>query len=183
MTLPALRAAGATTLWWLIAVSFVACDSAPAPPPQAPVTSAHIQEPVSGGRLETWHRDLSQDEQRGGHTIDRHVGRTDEQLRERLRRERRISAASTYVDLVTAERIVGETLQDGRARIQRWSARAGRRPNLALDHEGSAGTVIGRSLRRGAREPEPCEDAVVVLTWDEARGDYFVLTSYPEIRR
>ncbi len=51
-------------------------------------------------------RDLSIDDARGGHTLKRHVGRTDAQLAERLAREH-VSAASTYPDRATAERVVG----------------------------------------------------------------------------
>ena len=43
--------------------------------------------------------DLEGDEVIGGHTIERHVGRTDRDLADRLRREPQISAASTYTDL------------------------------------------------------------------------------------
>ena len=39
--------------------------------------------------------DLARDEVRGGHTLDKHVGRSDSELRERLTTERNISAAST----------------------------------------------------------------------------------------
>jgi hypothetical protein len=46
-------------------------------------------------------RDLGGDESRGGHTLARHVGRTDSQLLDRLAREPRISAASTYTDRAT----------------------------------------------------------------------------------
>ena len=72
--------------------------------------------------------DLSQDEAAGGHTLKKHVGRTDEQLRERLRRERNISAASTYTDLETAERAVGIALEQNQAKIQRWLNREGGHP-------------------------------------------------------
>jgi hypothetical protein len=47
--------------------------------------------------------DLSRDEERGGHTLDKHVGRSDEELRQRLERERSISAASTWTDRAAAE--------------------------------------------------------------------------------
>jgi hypothetical protein len=43
-------------------------------------------------------RDLSQDEAAGGHILRKHVGQTDDELRERLERERRITGASTYTD-------------------------------------------------------------------------------------
>jgi hypothetical protein len=42
--------------------------------------------------------DLTAAERLGGHTLARHVGRTDAQLRDRLRREKNVSAASTYDD-------------------------------------------------------------------------------------
>lgn len=126
-------------------------------------------------------RDLSLDERRGGHTLARHVGRSDVELRERLRRER-ISAASTYTDRATAERVIGAVLVANERRIEAWLAREGNRPNLALDHRAPDGPVIGRSLRRGDRQPVPCRDAVVVLRWDRA-SSYFVLTSYPEAGR
>ena len=128
-------------------------------------------------------RDLAADEARGGHTLARHVGRTDAQLRDRLRREPGISAASTYGDRETAERVVGATLAWAGTRLRDWAGREGRRPNLALNYTGGAqGRPIGRSLRRGASGPQPCVDAVVVLRWDERRGDFYVLTSYPEVR-
>ncbi len=127
-------------------------------------------------------RDLARDEARGGHTIARHVGRTYEQLRERLRREKRINAASTYSDLDTAERVVGETLRREQERIASWLAREGPRPNLALDYSGGRDRPIGRSLRRGEHKVRPAYDAIVVLKWDGDQ-DFFVLTSYPEVPR
>ncbi len=126
-------------------------------------------------------RDLSQDETAGGHTLKKHVGRTDEQLRQRLEREGNISAASTYTDRETAERVVGAVLQQGQPRIRRWLEKPGGHPNLVLDYDGDAAHPIGRTLRRGDEKTEPCAHAVVVLRWEEP-GEYYVLTSYPECR-
>lgn len=190
-----------TTLWtgtlWrrvaplLAALALVACEAgvADAPHQRSDRPPAIAEAPPAPGPAGTTPaavpgaRDLREDERRGGHTLERHVGKTDEELRARLRRERRISAASTYTDLATAERVVGETLDRARRRVERWAARTGRRPNLALDFDGDPRVVIGRSLRRGDAAVEDCHDAVVVLRWDEASGDYVVLTSYPEVRR
>ena len=108
-------------------------------------------------------RDLSIDESRGGHTLARHVGRTDDELRERLRREPGISAASTYADRATAEAVVAETLLRDAERVRRWSEREGSRPNLALSYQGNRDRSIGRSLRRGRQQAVACTDAVVVL--------------------
>lgn len=132
---------------------------------------------AQSGRL----RDLARDEDRGGHTLARHVARSDQELRERLERERGISAASTYLDRDVAARIVARTLDANSERISRWIARGERRPNLALDYRGRRDEVIGRLLERGRTAPVSVTDAVVVLRADD--DDYFVLTSYPERRR
>jgi hypothetical protein len=124
---------------------------------------------------------LAAAERLGGHTLARHVGRTDDDLRERLRREPDIAAASTYPNRQTAERVIAATLQRFSRRIDEWRRRTGPRPNLALDYRGRKDEVIGRSLRRGDETVRACTDAVVVLRWHASGADY-VLTSYPECR-
>jgi hypothetical protein len=47
----------------------------------------------------------------------------------------------------------------------------------------SADHVIGRSMSRRRLEVRPCEDALVVVRWDDRRQRFYVLTSYPEERR
>ena len=127
-------------------------------------------------------RDLGFDEARGGHTLARHVGRTDEQLRARLRAQPQISAASTYPDRETAELVVAAILDAEGARIQSWSRRRGTRPNLALRTRRPRGPPVGRVLERGRRQPIDAHHALVVLRWDAKADSYYVLTSYPEIR-
>jgi len=124
--------------------------------------------------------DLERDEQRGGHTLSRHVARTDAQLAERLERERNISAASTWTDRETAEEMVAQALRAERRRVESWMRRGHPRANLALHY--SAGRPIGHSLRRGESASVPCTDAVIVL---RAVGpdSFYVLTAYPEAGR
>ena len=124
-------------------------------------------------------RDLSQDEAVGGHTLRRHVGRSNSELRDRLNHEPDISAASSYTDRETAEHVVGAVLQQAQPRIERWLNRPGGHPNLVLDYGGSH--PIGSTLHRGETLARPCSDAIVVLRWDGGRR-YHVLTSYPECR-
>jgi hypothetical protein len=152
---------------------------APAAPPRTPSSPSRVPQHVSLASP----RDLSVDETRGGHTLKRHVGLTESDLRERLRREPHVSAASTYDDVRTAEWVVGEALARSGSRLDAWRARTGRRPNLVIDYHGSAAHPIGRSLGRDDGSVRPCSDAIVVLKWDERAGDFFVLTSYPECRQ
>ena len=191
------RRASIRSIAWigLLALVFqVACQAAaPAPPPpQAsaapapapPVATREAPAPPqnrAASAVANTGYDLARDEARGGHTLARHVGRTDAQLQERLRREQ-ISAASTYTDRATAERVVARTLARQRSRVDQWLARTGSRPNLALDYRGDRGETIGRSLTRRSPKTIPCSDAVVVLRSDGNRG-FIVLTSYPEVSR
>jgi hypothetical protein len=122
--------------------------------------------------------DLSADEDRGGHTLRKHVGRSDDELRARLSRERNISAASTWTDRSAAEETVAQALRAEHPKIESWEDRGDRRANLALHY--NAGRVIGRTLLRDADQSVPSTHAVIVL---EADGPgFYVLTAYPEDR-
>ena len=142
-------------------------------PPPSPHSGAE-QAASSVGRGAA-SRDLSWDEQQGGHTLSRHVGRGERELAERLEREGGIAAASSFVDRATAERVVGLTLARDQDRVASWLRRD--RDNLTLDYRGTAEQTIGWVLLRGESRPVAARDARVVL---RKRGErYFVLTSYP----
>jgi hypothetical protein len=148
----------------------------------APVSTSHEEKDRASVAQSTAFApryDLARDEAQGGHTLKKHVRRTDAQLAERLRRERDISAASTWTDRETAEETVAEALADNRERIDSWIRRGSPRPNLALRY--NAGRVIGRSLRRGDDRAVSCTRAVIVLRPD-GPDRYYVLTTYPEAR-
>jgi len=161
------------------ALFLVACGAAPDTRAERPPAPAAARTPLAPARPVG--RDLRADERAGGHTLARHVARTDDELRSRLARERGVSAASTWNDEPTAARVIQSILDRAGRRVDRWAERAGPRPNLALDGRGTE--TIGRSLARGAPAPVPVACAVVVLRWDAAREDYYVLTSYPEACR
>jgi hypothetical protein len=124
-------------------------------------------------------RDLNLDEAAGGHILRKHVGQTDDQLRERLQRERHITGASTYTDRSTAEHAVGAAIAQSQERIQSWLNRPSGHPNLVLDYDSE--TPIGRTMNRGENQSRPCAHALVVLKYT-GPNNYYVLTSYPECR-
>ena len=150
---------------------------------QPPASSNGISSP-SAAKIETRAangptRDLSQDEAAGGHILRKHVGRSDDQLRERLDRERNITGASTYTDRATAEQAVGAAIAQSQERIERWLNRSGGHPNLVLDYDSPS--PVGRTINRGESQSRPCGHALVVLKY-AGPNDYYVLTSYPECR-
>ncbi|MFD4346994.1 RNase A-like domain-containing protein [Streptomyces coelicoflavus] len=75
----------------------------------------------------TYSMDLAAAEGLGGaHALDKHVGKTDEQLLQRLRDEQKqsgkygIPGASTYVDIESAQRYTQYCLRDNTAEIDEW---------------------------------------------------------------
>lgn len=149
--------------------------SSPAPAP--PLQSSSPTTPEVAPRDVSWEVDLQRDERRGGHTLARHIGRTDAQLKSRLERES-IAAASTYSDLEAAERVVSLALAANETRVQRWIDQHSPKNNLAIRYRARDGLPTGRMLTRGRNVSEAVTGAVVVLRW---RGeDWYVLTTYPE---
>ena len=167
--------AGALAAWWN--------PRAPSQPqsPLPPPTSEVAREAApAGGTPVGLDFDLEREESRGGHTLARHVGKTDAELRARLAREPGISAASTFTDRATAGRCVAAALASNRDRVRAWTAGGPDRPTLALAFKGDE--TLGRSLRRGEAVPVTCSDANIVLRPDR-RHPFVVLTAYPEPRR
>jgi hypothetical protein len=166
-----------------IAVAFTLCGLVACQPPastnDAPRVSSTERAAPGSHSAHGAERDLSRDEAAGGHILRKHVGQTDDELRDRLRRERRITGASTYTDRATAERAVGEAIAQAQDRIERWLQRDGGHPNLVIDYDSPV--PIGRTINRGETESRGCAHAIVVLKYSGI-NDYYVLTSYPECR-
>jgi hypothetical protein len=181
---PLLRVSWIALLAAIVTSAAMGCRrTSPEPATATPPQTVRATEPTPPNReaVSNTRHDLSEDERQGGHTLARHVGRTDAELAERLRREPEISSASTYTDRATAEAVVGAALMTTTRAFTTWQRRTGRRPNFALHYD--AHRVIGRSLSRGRQMTVPCERAVVVFRWNDVRHRFYVLTSYPEERR
>ncbi|MCP1122650.1 hypothetical protein NKR74_04710 [Bacillus sp. 3103sda1] len=115
---------------------------------------------------------------RGGHLIERHVEKTDAELLQRLQRDLRIPAASTFTDRATAERVANEVLSNPQniTKINRWLNNTNSRPTLPLRYKGE--DIIGRYIERGSDIALDVENARIVLKKDNQGS--FIITGYPE---
>ena len=137
-------------------------------------------------------RDLARDERRGGHTLARHVGLSDDDLRERLRREPRIAAASTWTDRRVAEQVVGETLARFADRVARLDPphRLASEPRPRLPREPPAGsrplapprTIPRRGVHRRGGRPQVAGVGERLLRADRLPGGETVTERYPTLR-
>lgn len=114
--------------------------------------------------------DLAEHQALGGHSLAKHVGRSDEQLAQRLVDEPTIPAASSFVDEATANRVV-TTLLDQRAEdVAKWLE--GPRRQLSLST--TLGEPVGRVWPRDAAAAVDSSQLKLILrrTHDSASGYY-----------
>ncbi|PIE83379.1 MAG: hypothetical protein CSA09_00415 [Candidatus Contendobacter odensis] len=122
---------------------------------------------------------LAAEEAAGGHTIARHVGRTEAQLRSRLAQQPNIPAASTFRTLQEAERAVAAALRANKEAIKTWAKSANPGQTKAFTYE--AGQVIGQGVVRSTGQMTNMSKMVVVVRKViEQNRVYFVLTAYPK---
>src|SRR5258708_10546041 len=86
------------------------------------------------------HISLVQHETVGGHTIAKHLGKSDAFLFARLQNEPSIPSASTFLDLPTAEKAVNDAIQANLTGLTAWLGST--RVSSFLDHD--ANVIVGR---------------------------------------
>ncbi|GMR64373.1 MULTISPECIES: WXG100 family type VII secretion target [Bacillus] len=121
---------------------------------------------------------LAAHEARGGHLIERHIGKTDEELLQRLESNSTITGASTFADRATAEKIANEVLSNPQntEKINRWLNNPDSKPTLPLRYQGT--DITGRHVPRGSEIISEVTNARIVLKKD--RDGSFIITGYPE---
>lgn len=137
---------------------------------------------IRAGRISLMrHEAVSEASRIGGHTIRKHVGWTEAQLRQRLAEtasmRRPPQMISTFDDLAMAERTISRGLQAHKVAIQSW-ARSGARTNLPLEY--SAGREVGFGIERASGQVQRLSRIKIVLKKETYNGmPYYILTAYP----
>lgn len=123
---------------------------------------------------------LAAEEAAGGHTIRKHVGQTEAQLRARLATDRKIPAATSFRTLREAEQVVADALRRNKTAIQEWAKTAPIGEKKVLQYE--AGRIIGGGVVRATNQMQAMTAIVVVLRKEIFQNRiYFVFTAYPRI--
>jgi len=121
---------------------------------------------------------LDAHEKAGGHLLERHVGKTEEQLRRRLQSETRISAASSFTDRPVADASVSACIASNQRKITAWLK--GDQDRLVISHRATA--PVGISISRGTTKARDANGTRLVLVRDKRfAGGWRILTGYPEL--
>ncbi|MFD5447337.1 RNase A-like domain-containing protein [Streptomyces sp. NPDC127100] len=126
----------------------------------------------------------------GSHVIDKHVGKTDAQLEQRLRDQARLYpdgvtrpiAVSTFNDLDQAQRYTQAVLDDpdNQRKIDRWLSRNPTQPNQTRNIGLEFSHPVGRSWARGDAQAHDSDKVLVTLRpRPGGHPPYVVLTAMP----
>ena len=120
-------------------------------------------------------RNIHDHEEGKGHTIERHVGKSDNWLRKRLRDDPEMKAASTFTNETIANRVQGRFVKQFRTEIQDWLKNGGGKfsKDIQLDFP------IGRIIKQGEYHPLTSTKAKVVLIKNNSNHGFQILTSFP----
>ena len=134
---------------------------------------------IRAGRISLARHEAQAGARLGGHTIARHVGQTEAQLRTRLASmSPRTAAVSSFDDLATAERVISRALRADRAAIEAWARTA--RPNATRALTYSAGRDVGGGVVRATGQYVRMTKVRVVLRLQTYNGmPHYILTSFP----
>ncbi len=119
---------------------------------------------------------LQTSENAGGHLLDKHVGKTEQQLKDRLQREPRISGSSSFYDQDVAEKTTHQALSTHQQQIDNWLKSGNNR--YVLDYKASQ--PVGISVQRGQNQASTVNSARFILQKDRSMPNgYKILTGYP----
>jgi RHS repeat-associated protein len=125
---------------------------------------------VPGGGLTTH-------EARGGHLIEKHIGRSDVQLAKRLEDEPWLGKASTFYDRATAEKAMSSVIATNKTVIAKFIKS---RDNQIIISD-SVPYPVGVVLRRKASAVKPVSGVYLLLRKDKQMlGGYRIHTGYAE---
>ncbi|CND45574.1 RNase A-like domain-containing protein [Yersinia pseudotuberculosis] len=136
---------------------------------------------IRSGRISLLKHEAASGVKGGGHTIAKHVGKSPEELLQRLARSPSMQSASTFTDLQTAEKTISRLLSSNRRVIKQWASYRSSPNVLELTH--NAGSTIGFGFRQGSTVRLTTSRVRVVMLKKVYNGQpYYILTAYPIIK-
>ncbi|WP_336878946.1 RNase A-like domain-containing protein, partial [Pseudomonas paracarnis] len=119
---------------------------------------------------------LAAHEAAGGHLMQKHVGRTDQQLLDRLRQEPHIPAASTFHDRATAELAVSKVLDNNQDKIKDFLE--GNNQQIVITQ--LSPEPIGTSFKKNTTTPVPGKEIYLIIRRDQKmHTGYRIHTGFP----
>lgn len=137
---------------------------------------------VRGGRIKLAEHESAAGRHPGGHTLERHVGKTPEELLARLDSTPRLNASSSFRTTREAEALVSKVLRDNKNQIEMWVKHVPPDVGARMRLKHIFAHQTGITIPKGSREVKKCYSVRIILEFKPWHGKpYFVVTAYPEI--
>ncbi|MCU5775516.1 hypothetical protein N5923_19285 [Erwiniaceae bacterium BAC15a-03b] len=137
---------------------------------------------IRSGRIKLLTHEAPSGSRVAGHTIDKHVGKTTEELFARLESSPRLMQSSSFISTQDAEILISKVLRNNKNQIAILAKNVPSGQNLKMVFNGSFGRKTGISVSRGSRKAQDCYKIRVILKFEYWHGKpYFLLTSFPMV--
>ncbi len=123
---------------------------------------------------------LQSHEDAGGHTIERHVDKSDSYLKKRVS-SGNIMEASSFVSLSAAEQIIAMGLWQNIDELSLWMKNPNGADRMVI--EAHDPIIIGKGIRKNEQKISPRYGVRIVLQKTKNKKSAFILTAYPNKRR
>lgn len=137
---------------------------------------------IRSGRIKLAEHESLPGTNAAGHAIERHAGKTAEELFERLEKSPRLKSSSNFKSTRDAEILISKILRDNKNSITLWvkNVPEGLKAKTVLD--GSFARQTGISVSRGIMEVKACYMVRIILKFEYWNGKpFFILTAYPMV--
>lgn len=137
---------------------------------------------IRGGRLSLAEHESLSTKSVGGHTLERHIGKTPEELQARLQRRLGLDETSTFKSTAEAEKLISMVLRDNKNQIEMWIKNVPPNFTARMRLNRLFSRPTGIMVQRGSSEVKTCYRVRVILEFRPYNGKaYFVLTAFPEL--
>lgn len=117
----------------------------------------------------------------GGHTLERHIGKTPDELLARLAKRPALGEASSFRTTREAEQLISKVLSDNHNQIGMWVKHLPPGMNAKMELGRIFAHQTGIMVSRGTTKVTACYKVRVVIRFQQWQGKpYFVLTAFPE---
>jgi len=148
-------------------------------------TTAHIEaeiNPKKKGKVYTRkeRRDVQSHENLGGHTDERHIGKSENWLKQRLNSEPDTESASSFYNDNIANLTQGKFVKQFRQEIEAWLTSGEGRFVRVIEMDKPIGIVVARSKKGDPLPAVITKKARLVLLRDNSSQGWHFLTCFPE---
>lgn len=132
---------------------------------------------------------LQNSESKGGHTLERHVGKTDAELVQRMEKEKRITGSSSFANVGDAEKAINGAIKKNQQKVEDWLADAKKGERLALSGSAKGRGIARADFNKAEKQADPAaaklaavkpRNSCKMILQADGKGGFIVLTAYPE---